>query len=411
MGSQIATKKLDEKPRRYPRALREGRNTLYYRALYMDLDVKPGDAKAYSSREELNDAFTAFLGQIGMPYPTVIVESGTGGIHVYWTFGENDGTPIVIHRDDWQPLAQALVDAAKSAGLKCDNQCTTDICRLLRIPGTLNYKTNPPSPVNLIHDEGANIPLRTLRNILAPFINLKHENEPWQQQQHSDDPSFDDLYDDIAGGIRNRRPRKIDQVATVCPVIRHMLATGGASYHEPIWKQAAINIAIFCENPEKTAHRLSCGHEAYCETETAEKLKQAQKDQLEKNLGFPRCETIRSYGAAQCDACPHLKRNKSPLNAPGALSLPTIAETLKNSGGGGAIPGGLYDNCKDNIDFVNSRYVRIKQEADTNWFENMRREGWRWDGRNSYQNDRWQWLKEDSMQRDLKNVFVRRTIK
>ena len=40
-----------------------------------------------------------------------------------------------LTREEWQPLANALAQAAKQHGLKCDTQCTIDSARVLRVPG------------------------------------------------------------------------------------------------------------------------------------------------------------------------------------------------------------------------------------------------------------------------------------
>jgi hypothetical protein len=43
--------------------------------------------------------------------------------------------------------------------IKCDIAVTTDIARLLRVPGTLNHKYDPPRPVQLLHlDETYDFP-------------------------------------------------------------------------------------------------------------------------------------------------------------------------------------------------------------------------------------------------------------
>jgi hypothetical protein len=72
-----------------------------------------------------------------MPRPNLVVHSG-GGLHVYWVLAR------ALTPADWQPLAFALAEATKQHGLKCDTQCTVDRARVLRIPGTLNTKYDPP---------------------------------------------------------------------------------------------------------------------------------------------------------------------------------------------------------------------------------------------------------------------------
>jgi hypothetical protein len=68
---------------RYPTADRKRKNVIYSKVLYMDLDVKPNEPdKAYASTEEMEKDFDRFIRESGLPYPTLIVRSGTGATRV-----------------------------------------------------------------------------------------------------------------------------------------------------------------------------------------------------------------------------------------------------------------------------------------------------------------------------------------
>jgi hypothetical protein len=130
--------------KRYPKALRQSWNVALLRCLFIDMDVKP---EAYPSTREAAEALLGFVRAWGIT-PTMIVASGTGGLHVYWRLGEAV-TPAQFAR-----MAEPLVKALQSHGLKFDAACTVDNARLLRVPGTWNFKGLNPGelgrPVTLI---------------------------------------------------------------------------------------------------------------------------------------------------------------------------------------------------------------------------------------------------------------------
>ena len=107
------------------------------------------DAKQYASIDEMDAAIAHFYNETKIPKAPFAVKSGSGGYHLYWPFDR------LLSPEEWQPLADALADAALSTGLKLDTECTVDRTRVLRIPGTKNYKdkTNPKD-VEIYYDEG-----------------------------------------------------------------------------------------------------------------------------------------------------------------------------------------------------------------------------------------------------------------
>lgn len=102
--------------------------------LYCEYDAKDfsGDKEeARKTAEQMN------------PIPSVIVDSG-GGYHVYHLLDE----PWILATDDDRQRAKRL-QAAWVAYAGSDPQ-VKDLARVLRIPGTLNYKYDPPRPVSFL---------------------------------------------------------------------------------------------------------------------------------------------------------------------------------------------------------------------------------------------------------------------
>ena len=122
-------------------AARSKVGALALKAIWLDIDVKE-PPRGYATLPDAIAALTAFCKSTMLPPQTTIVFSG-GGLHVYW-ISDKPLTPA-----EWRPYAEGLKDAAIKFGLKCDVGCTTNSARVLRVPGTFNYKRHPKRPVML----------------------------------------------------------------------------------------------------------------------------------------------------------------------------------------------------------------------------------------------------------------------
>jgi hypothetical protein len=125
-----------------------GRKAMYAkdtRAFWFDLDCgaeKAAEGKGYLTKKEAAATLAEFCQKTGLPTPTVI-DSGNG-LHVYWFL---DG-PLAAA--EWKRIAEKLKDLTRSHGLLADDACTADAARVLRVPGTLNYKDPArPKPVTI----------------------------------------------------------------------------------------------------------------------------------------------------------------------------------------------------------------------------------------------------------------------
>jgi hypothetical protein len=150
MGAQ---KTAGEQGRRYRKAIRKIGNTVSATMLYLDIDVKD---EGYATTMDAALALLGFIQATGL-MPTMIVGSGRGGLHVYWRLG------VLVDPEQFRRMAGELVGIATEHGLMFDAQCTSDLVRLLRIPGTWNFKpdkNHPPNepvsrrPVTLIYEQG-----------------------------------------------------------------------------------------------------------------------------------------------------------------------------------------------------------------------------------------------------------------
>lgn len=112
------------------------------RVVQFELDVSDTPhPKKYLSFEEAKSALFGFMKETGLPKPGVVL-SGYG-IHCYYVFDRD------ISYNEKTELSKGFVKLAREQGLVLDAGCTHDVVRLLRVPGTKNYKFNDSKPVVL----------------------------------------------------------------------------------------------------------------------------------------------------------------------------------------------------------------------------------------------------------------------
>ncbi|MCP4712224.1 MAG: hypothetical protein GY869_26680, partial [Planctomycetes bacterium] len=117
-------------------------------ALWMDVDFGDGHNKQVPPDEA---TAREILDKVKIP-PSIIVHSG-GGYHAYWLLER----PWIFNDDADRSRAQALVrgwqenirSIFEAQGYTLD--VTSDLARLLRVPGTNNCKNNEIRPVNIIY--------------------------------------------------------------------------------------------------------------------------------------------------------------------------------------------------------------------------------------------------------------------
>lgn len=116
-------------------------------AFWVDIDVgeeKAKVGKGYAMVVDAQAALKRFCSDTLLPCVTHIVESGAG-LHAYWALDE------FVSREVWSLYAIKLKAIAKKLGFLADPARTADIASVLRVPGTLNFKYNPPRPVVLTY--------------------------------------------------------------------------------------------------------------------------------------------------------------------------------------------------------------------------------------------------------------------
>ena len=119
-------------------------NVHYLTSFHTEIDygnIGHNKIQKYLTYDEAFDATQKFN-----PQPTLIVHSG-GGFHCYWVLN----TPIKVSDVGVEPLE--LTNKSLSLELGGDAGIH-DISRVLRVPGTFNFKTSNPRPVEIALKSG-----------------------------------------------------------------------------------------------------------------------------------------------------------------------------------------------------------------------------------------------------------------
>lgn len=297
-----------------PKAVRVAKNAMSLKAIWVDVDVKADKPdKNYTTLTDALDAVGSFVKAVGLPPPSALVNSG-GGLHVYW-ISDKPLTPA-----EWEPYAQGLKALLLREGVKCDAGITTDEARILRVPGTLNHKYNPPKPVvlmslgqdyNFDQDFLFLSQIAPVRPVAAQPVHID-VTEPGSVFD-APDPAFAAL--NPMEQLNHKDPHLVafEPVEEKCPFYADAIATGGKDHDNNLWNVAVLG-TVFMENGNAIAHRISQGHPGYTPDSTQALYDRKLADRSNGTVGYPSCAAFEGAGSKSCATCPLKPQGKSPLN-------------------------------------------------------------------------------------------------
>ena len=269
------------------------------RSLFLDLDVGDNDPKKFASKSDAISALRNFCRRLGMPRPTM-VDSG-GGVHVYWNLDK----PVSI--DEWLPVATKLKQLCKQHGFLADPTVTADAARILRIPLTHNYKTEPPNQVTMLGvDSPDGTSLEAMAEILganiAPTSSFTVDREEMSEAMGASAVSGI-LMQNITSRFSTIAKKSLTDNGG-CAQIKHAILHP-TEIDEPQWR-AALSIAAHCVDEGSAIHKISRGHPDYDFDDTAEKANRIKGPYL--------CERFDDFNPDVCPSCPLWKKIKSPIS-------------------------------------------------------------------------------------------------
>ena len=250
-------------------------------------DPKTGRPDGYVDQATGLAALKGFCDTVGLPKPT-LVNSG-GGIHVYWPLEEE------VTRADWEPVAARLQEVCRTQNFYVDDK-VFEVARVLRVPGTYNFKKDTPRPVEIL-TVGKTTTLEELRSILgvkdAPkrsIFDLNHE------------PSARDLARFSGIGYSFKRIMQRTAQGDGCNQLAHAYENRATiSYYEWFY---ALSVAALCEDADKAVHLLSEGYPDYNPDDVDKKVATIRK--------ATSCAKFKSVNPELCEGCPHFGKILGP---------------------------------------------------------------------------------------------------
>lgn len=293
-------------PGTYEGMRRRQEDCVWVKSFFLDIDVEHGEKK-YATKEEAIDDLNRFRHEIGWPAP-VLVDSG-GGIHAYWIFDED------MPADEWAVYAERFKQLCIEHNLLIDESVPADSARLMRVPGTSNYRYDPPRPSVMLSEVftyNQQVLLPALDGVEKPF-DIKNIDKGL-------DPDTQAILEKRRGNFEYDFTKIV--VASLegdgCEQIK-WIVQNPADCPEPLW-YAGLSVAVRCRDGVEAIHLMSEGHPNYDRDETERKAAQSLR---EANWAHG-CVAFKKENAERCEGCPHAGRITGPIELG---KLVRVAET------------------------------------------------------------------------------------
>ena len=264
---------------------RTAKNAEQFKSYFLDLDC--GLGKPYADQSEGLTALKKFIKDTALPKPT-IVNSGRG-VHAYWVLDQ------AIDRDTWKPLAERLKALCEKHKLHADPAVTADAARILRIPGTFNFKNlENPQPVQVLM-AAAPVLNSVFEALEAPEVDVfaGMSGQPFVPKQ------MDALTLALMGNNQSKFKtiliKSVEAEGKGCNQILQIYEAQD-NIEEPLWR-AGLSIAQHCVDRDKAIHALSNKHPDYSAAETERKAGETR--------GPYTCATFRKLNPSGCEGCTH----------------------------------------------------------------------------------------------------------
>jgi len=285
---------------------RTAENAKVMRSFFLDLDCAEAGPKTYATKEEGMAAFTAFVEKTGLDAlgAPLMVDSG-GGYHVYWPLTAN------VDIATWKPVAENFKRLCRQEGMKIDMSVPADAARVMRVPGTTNWKrvrkyniTLPvvvlqePSPEVFLFDDFAKLVRDNLIDI-PPVQDF--EAIPGKKPTLPATANTLKLFENSSTFFKTilNKSTKGDG----CGQLVHYLENASEDGMEPLWR-GWLSIATKCEDGVKASNFLTERH-PYTKERMAQKLREIKGP-------YP-CTKFDSENPGVCTGCKHFGKITNPL--------------------------------------------------------------------------------------------------
>jgi hypothetical protein len=251
------------------------------------VDPKSGRPDGYIDQTTAIEELAKFCELVGLPIP-LLVNSGRG-IHAYWPLTRD------VTRAEWEPVAERLAELCRIHKFYADPN-VFEAARILRIPGTLNFKEDPPLPVEVIN-EAEPIKFEVFRDTLGVKESVvevaprRELTDLGKQLQENLESSFSKIM---------RRSAEHNGCKQILDCYQNQ-----ATLSEPRWFNA-LSVAKFCRDADSAIHKMSSGHPDYNPSDTEAKIQHIK--------GPHTCEQFEKNNPGGCEGCPFKGKIGSPIS-------------------------------------------------------------------------------------------------
>ena len=289
-------------------------NVKAVKAFWLDLDCgadkatpnpKTGIPEGYSTQAAAAQALQKFCSLVGLPRP-IIVDSGRG-LHVYWTLTEE------VTREEWEPVAARLRELCVTHKFYVDH-AVFEVARILRVPGTYNFKGEEPLLVKVLGDPTKAEPLGLQR--IAELLGVKETKAKRVSALGAYLATAKDPNSIFKFSRIMRRSAKGDGCAQLLDCF-----TNQETLVEPRWFDA-LSVANKCEDRTSAIIKMSERHPEYSFDAADTKARNAE--------GPHGCEVFERNNPGGCDGCPHKGQITGPLRL-GKTILAAPTEDIASS--------------------------------------------------------------------------------
>lgn len=269
-------------------------NARYIKSLFIDMDN-------YASKKEAGTALSAFLETTGLDaLGTPWVVASGGGLHCYWAFS----TAVTV--STWKPVAESLKRLCKQESLNIDNTVTADAARVLRVPGTFNFKAKyeTPRPVRIL-TEGTEIDFdafagRLLELVGEVPVTMRSLDLPGQRPVNATKTGVQLMANTV---VQFKEIVQKTKRGEGCLQLAHYVENATDEGMEPLWR-GWLSQAKYCADGERAAIWLTKMH-PYDEGRMHSKLSEIKGP-------YP-CLKFESENPGLCEKCPHFGKITNPL--------------------------------------------------------------------------------------------------
>lgn len=281
-------------------------NAQYMRSMFLDIDCNGVKSdKEYTSKAEGAAALDQFLNDTGLSAlgSPLIVNSG-GGLHVYWPLDQD--TPISI----WKRVAENFKKVCHKFKFKIDFAVPADAARIMRVPGTFNYKKDKPRSVSvkvLASPERFN--LEQFEEILLSHLGDKAVQKdspllelPGERPKAATTANSVKLVENTISLFKN-----LDEATAAgkgCAQLQYYKDHASEDGMEPLWF-ALISLAKRCDDGYDYANALGALH-PYDEARL--------NDKWNHTKGPTPCIKFDTLNPGVCDGCAHFGKITNPLH-------------------------------------------------------------------------------------------------